>query len=320
MSSQPQLHLTTHQLLVECARAKLGVLSRRDLSACGLSRQAVGRWLRAGKLQEVFPGAFVLAGPPLSSKQLLMSALVWAGNGARLSHRSAAALIGLDGYAEGAIELTMPSKRKPPERILVHHLEQMSPYDSTMVGPLTTSTPARIILDLGAVSPIDSVECAVEDVLRRKLSSLAALRWELRTQGGQGVPGSATMRKLLEDRPDGYVPTDSRLELRIDRVLRSLVLPPYVRQLVIETRLGHKRPDFAFPAYRLAVEGDSYAHHSGRRAWERDNQRDRALRAAGWDILYVTWEDVHKRRDQFIRDVYAGLERNGWSEARLLLE
>lgn len=175
------------------------------------------------------------------------------------------------------------------------------------------------MLDLGAVSPVDTVEYALEDLLRRKLSTLAALRWELRTQGGRGVPGSAILSELLAARPDGYVPTDSGLEVDVDRVLRSLVLPPYRRQLVIKTRSGVRRPDFAFPDYTFAIEAKSFKHHSGRTAWESDNQRDEALRAEGWDILYATWEDVHKRRAQFVHDIYLRLRQNGWEEARLFL-
>ena len=168
--------------------------------------------------------------------------------------------------------------------------------------------------------PLETVEYAIEDMLRKRLSTLAALRWELRTQGGQGVPGSATLSELLQARPDGYVPTDSGLEVDVDRVLRPLVLPPYVRQLVIQTRAGERRPDFAFPDHTFAIEAKSYKHHSGRRAWDSDNRRDEALRAEGWDILYATCEDVHKRRDQFVRDVYLRLQRNGWDDARLFLD
>ena len=276
MPSRPQTDGSIHRRLTERARLKHGVLSRQDVVACGVSPQTVTRWARIGRLQMVLPGAFVLPGVPVSWKQRLLCALEWAGPEARISHRSAAALLELDGFPEGVIEVTTTLKRKPPDGLVVHRVRRMSPHDSTTVGPIRTSTPARIILDLGAVSSFDKVECAVEDILRRKLSSLAALHWELRTQGGQGVPGSGTMKRLLQVRPKGYAPTASRLELKIDRVLRSLVLLFYARQHVIETRLGERRPDFAFPDYKFAVEGDSYAHHSGRRAWERDNQRDRA--------------------------------------------
>lgn len=320
MASRPQQDRSIHRLLHERARSTLGVLSREDLLACELSAQASRRWVRTGKLDEIFPGAFVLPGVPRSWKQKLMCALTWAGPEAKASHRSAAALIGLDGFPEGVIEITMPSKRKPVEGIITHRVERISPHDVTKVGPIRTSTPARILLDLGAVSSFDAVECALEDALRRKLTTLPALRWELRTQGRRGVKGTATLKRLVQTRPRGYVATESRLELKIDRVLRSISLPFYARQHVIATRLGERRPDFAFPEYNFAIEADSYAHHSGRRAWERDKQRDRALRAAGWDILYVTWEDIHKRRELFVRDVYSGLHRNGWEDAPLFLD
>lgn len=226
--------------------------------------------------------------------------------------RAAAALINLDGYKPGPVELTSTSRRTPPRDIITHHLPAMSPYDATKLGPLTTSTPARILLDLGSVSPLESVEYALEDALRRRLTTLKALKWELRTQGGRGVRGTAILKRLLKARPDGYVPTDSWLEVDIDKVLRTMTLPRYVHQFVVHTRLGTRRPDFAFPEYTFAIEGESYVEHSQRSAWDYDKQRDAALRAEGWDVLYATWEDVHGRTDQFKADVYERLNRRGW--------
>lgn len=142
-------------------------------------------------------------------------------------------------------------------------------------------------------------------------------KWELQTQGGKGVPGSATLRDLLRARPDGYTPTGSYFEVDIDRILRSLPLPTYQRQLVVRTREGERRPDFAFPDFKFAIEGKSWKHHSGRKPWQEDNRRDEAMRAEGWDILYATWDDVHERKEQFIADVYRRLRLRGWEDARL---
>lgn len=319
MSVRPEPSLAIHLLLVERAQRKLGVLSRKDLYECGLSPQAVRRWIVGGKLVEIFPGAFVLPGGPLTWKQKLMCGLTWGGPSARVSHRSAASLLRLEGFPEGRIELTSTSKKKPPDGIDVHVVKRLWPYDTTTSGPFRTSTPARTILDLGAVSDIDTVEYALEDLLRRKVSTLPALRWELRMQGGRGVRGGGILSDLLNMRPEGYVPTGSRLEIKIDRELRALVLPPYERQHVLATRIGEARPDFAFPDFTFAIEGYSYTHHGGRRAWERDGQRHKALTDLGWDVLYVTWEDIHERREQFVTDVYTGLARKGWTYARFFL-
>lgn len=43
-------------------------------------------------------------------------------------------------------------------------------------------------------------------------------------------------------------------------------------------------------------ECDSMAHHSGTRAHEWDRMRRRRLKAPGWDLVEVTYDDVTLRR------------------------
>ncbi len=50
--------------------------------------------------------------------------------------------------------------------------------------------------------------------------------------------------------------------------------------------------DLAWPAVRWAVECDSLAHHSGKRAHEWDRARRRRLKRLGWDVVEVTYDQV----------------------------
>ena len=296
------------------AASQFGLLTRDDLLAADVSAQAIRRRVRNGELEELLPGVFRVPGVPESWHQRLLAALRWAGDSCA-SHRSAAALLELDGFPQGPVEITTTRSRRPRNRIVLHRVGTMAPSDLMKRGPFTLTTPARTLLDLGVVCPLEQVELALEDVLRRKLTTIRALRWELRTQGGQGRAGTANLRALLEHRPDDYRPTASRLELEVDRVLRSHRFPSYERQHELETRLGLLHPDFAFPTYCVAVEADSYRWHSGRRSWQADKARMRALKAIGWDVVSVTWEDVTQRSDEFIADLQETLRRAGWEGA-----
>jgi very-short-patch-repair endonuclease len=61
--------------------------------------------------------------------------------------------------------------------------------------------------------------------------------------------------------------------------------------------------DFAYPEAALAIEAHSYKHHEGRKAWLRDLRRDAALRALGWEIIYVTEEDLRERRAETMQRI-----------------
>ena len=240
-----------------------------------------------------------------------MAVQVWAGRDSRISHRSAAQLMKMDGFNENFLEISS-TRRLRAEDVTAHEFPNLCGYDKAFMGPLVVTTAARTLLDLGAVVDIDRVEDALEDALRRRLTTLKALCWELEKEGGPGHRGTQTLAKLLKVRPRNYVPMGSRLEIRIDRVLRVTPLPSYVRQYAIQTRVGDRRPDFAFPQFTVAVEGDGYNAHGGRKAWVYDKQRDRALEALGWDVIHVTWDDLAHRRDEFVEDLFRTLINKGW--------
>jgi very-short-patch-repair endonuclease len=53
--------------------------------------------------------------------------------------------------------------------------------------------------------------------------------------------------------------------------------------------------DFAYPEERLAIEADSYRHHSSLTDWSRDRVRNNELVALGWRILPITVLDLAHR-------------------------
>lgn len=53
------------------------------------------------------------------------------------------------------------------------------------------------------------------------------------------------------------------------------------------------RIDFAFPHAMVAVEAQSYVHHDGRTDWQKDYRKGNVIRALGWRLVNVTWEDLN---------------------------
>ena len=65
--------------------------------------------------------------------------------------------------------------------------------------------------------------------------------------------------------------------------------------------------DFAWPDRRIVVEVDGAAFHDSVTDREHDERRDRALEAAGWIVLRLSWNDVMKRPTSVIRTVERAL-------------
>lgn len=287
---------------VDCAQlaaVQHGVISRQQAFQLGLSKSTIYRRVDSGGWVVVLPGVYRLTSVPTSWRQRLMAACVWSEGFA--SHRSAAALGGLDGFPPGPIEVSTTRKINSRAGVIVHRVDQLPAHKVTVLDGIPVTTPTSTLLDLGAVVDPTKVEFALEDALRKGLTSLPRLRWELREAGGRGRRGTGILRSLLAERPPGYAPTESSMEVRLLRLIKKARLPAPEAQFVIKDQGKFvARPDFAYPMALLAIEAQSYRYHSGRRVWHKDLARQNRLTRLGWRIIHVTYEDLRSRPAEVI--------------------
>ncbi len=165
------------------------------------------------------------------------------------------------------------------------------------------TSPSRTLVDLGAVVGEATLELALEDALRRRLTTIARLDWRLEELCAKGRGGCGRLRRLLEARRSERV-TESGLETKLARLLRKGRLPAPTRQYeIFDRKRLVARGDFAYPGAKLIVEAHSYKHHSGRASWYRDIERDRRLGRLGWQVMYVTDEDLRRRPEKVIAEI-----------------
>ena len=260
--------------------------------------------LERGELRRARPQVFLAAGSPPSWEQDITVAWLWAGPNAVLSHRTAGELWKMEGVPPGSIELTVPlGQTRAAKGVLIHRRSDLAKHDIVKYRHLMITSPTRTLIDLASVLEAEQLELALEDALRRRLINLARLGKRIDQLCNKGRRGCAALRKLIEQR-SYQKETESGLETRVARALRLGLLPTPARQHKIYSGKSFvARVDFAYPEAKLAIEAHSYKHHEGRRAWLRDMRRDRALRALGWEIIYVTDEDLRLRRDEMIEHI-----------------
>ena len=275
------------RLLNRLARQQLGLVSRAQLLARGVSPDVIKRIVRARQLEPVLSGVYRVPGSPRSWEQDQLATIMWA-DPAAASHRAAGRILGISVFEDAGPEITTTRRLSDTCNAAVHRVPVLDREDVFIKGPFLVTTPARTIFDLGGVCPEEVVEQALEEALHTRLTTLAAVRWQLRRSGQRGRNGSAALRRILDDLSEDHVPTASALELKVDRLLRTLCLPPYRRQYEVVIAGRRRRPDFAFVEYKVAVEAHSFKWHHRRRTWEEDQIRDRAFRTDGWDVIYVT--------------------------------
>lgn len=209
------------------------------------------------------------------------------------------------------IEITLPRGRRfSSDGVVVHRVLDLDRADLMVVEAIPTTTPTRTLIDLAGVLPADAVEEALDDALRRRLTSISRLQWRLRDLGTKGRPGIAVIRRLIDGRSNVGVP-QSVLETRLLRLVKRARLSRPECQHQIRDERGRLVGivDFAYPQARLAIEVDGYRWHSGRARWEYDLGRRNKLTRLGWRILHVTATDIEQRPDETAAAIAAVLQR-----------
>ncbi len=218
-----------------------------------------------------------------------MAAVLACGPGAVLSHRSAAALLGLRPAGGARIDVTVPARSaREHAGIALHRSPTLTPADTTMEKNIPCTTVARTQLDLAEVINRRGVERALDQAEILRVFDLRALDDQLARNPTRS--GAARLRSVLAEHYVGSTATWSDFEERFLAFTRAAGLPqPEVNYWIVLDDGGPPiRADFAWPAHRVIVETDGRGTHGTRQAFERDRRKDLRLSAARWRPARVT--------------------------------
>lgn len=289
--------METDRIIASIAAGQHAAVGRRQLLDAGVSRSAIDRRVAAGRLVPLHAGVYRVAAGPVTWHQRIMAAVLAGGDGAVVSHRGAAHLLGIPGV-EPRVEISVARSRAPAIPTVLIHRGTCRPPDVTTLDGIPTTRPARTLIDLATVVTPTTLAVAVDDLLSRRLITVDYLLRRLEAVGRQGRRGAGTLAELLADRSDGRPWATSVFERRLLAQLRAAQLPPPHPQFVVILPGGQRAVlDYAYPDGLLALEANSYRHHSSRTDWGRDRVRNRRLTAIGWRILPVTWDDLAEPAD-----------------------
>src|SRR4051794_29919425 len=106
-----------------------GVITLLQLEAAGLSKRAAAGRVRSGRLHRLHRGVYAVGHRAPSHHARWIAAVLACGEGAVLSHHSAAALWELLKPIEGPIHISIPTTygRKPQRGIHLHRCPSLAP-------------------------------------------------------------------------------------------------------------------------------------------------------------------------------------------------
>ncbi len=242
-----------------------GAVSVAQLIAAGLTYEGIRRRVPAGRLHRIFRGVYSVGHKNLTHQGWWMAAVLACGEGAVLSHRSAAMLWGLLNPRNGAVDVTVPGGggRKRRQGIRIHRSTSLTPKAVTIRQGIPTTTPRRTILDLRRVVDRRTLEDAVAQA-------------EIRRLPVGKLPG------LLHE------PTRSRLERRFLGLCKRHGLPRPEANL----KIGPYEVDFLWRDWKFIVETDGWESHGTPSAFEGDRARDAYLGSLGYRVVRFTYRQV----------------------------
>jgi very-short-patch-repair endonuclease len=293
--------------LAEIAAEQHGLVTMRQARRSGLTRHALDWRLRSGRLAEVHPLVFRVAGTPETHPAALRAAALAVEPDGVVSHRSAAWVWDLLPDERSVVEVSVPRTRGPRlDGVVVHRSRDLVPGHSTVRNGIPVTNPLRTMVDLGAVCSRWKVEDVLDRGLMARRFSVAAVEWLLNEVARPGRRGCGVLRTVLDERALGTAPPDGLLEPHMARLFRSHALPLATFQHPVPE--ARAELDFAYPELRLGIEVDGYEVHGTPRAMTADHERHNRLVAAGWTILRFTWHQVVRQPGQVARAIRSTLD------------
>jgi hypothetical protein len=278
--------------LADIARRQHGVFTRAQALEAGLTRHQLQHGTATTRYERIAPGVYRLAGTPPSWHQSVVTAVLAGGDGAVASHRSAAVLWGLDGVRAGTPEVSVPRHRRRQERagLRVHESTDLELAEPHLRQGVRTTGIERTLIDLAAVVGPKRLTQAVDDAIRRRLTTWPQLAKVRARHSRRGRNGVGILRSLLDERFGTTIP-DSWFGRLVADLLVDAGLPGPVVEYDVRGRGGRwiARVDLAYPDARVAIELDSKRHHLHEAAFEADRPRQNAMELAGWTVLRFTW-------------------------------
>lgn len=273
------------------------VFALDQLEAIGVSRQAVYKRAKQGRLHRIYPAVYSLVPRELLRREgHWMAAVLACGRGAVLSHRLAAALYDLRRTDRANIDVTVPGRSRRGHRgIDVHCSITLTTADVATVNGIPCTTIARTMLDLAEVVDRRSVERAYDQAEILQVFDLRALEDQIARNSTR--PAARVVKSILNEHYIGSTATQSELEEAFLALVRKLGLPPpRVNQWI---DLGDGEPmiwaDFVWHEQRVIVETDGRRVHGTHQARERDPRRDQRAMVANWRPMRTTWRQVMRR-------------------------
>jgi very-short-patch-repair endonuclease len=284
---------TPDDRVARIAARQHGVVTLRQLEEAGVTREATYKRARRGRLHRLHRGVYAVGHRAPSWPGRWMAAVLASGEGAVLSHHSAAALWKLLKPIEGPVHVSVPTNngRVAQRGIHLHRCQALREPSPSPSLPSEGGRGRRLLNTHRHKIPVTTIQRTIDDLdgtVPPYLLRRAKRQAELMNVRLEGTEGRRARSDLEED---------------FFALVRHYHLPPPETNI----KLGRHEVDFLWRQQRVVVETDSFFYHRGSISFENDHARDLDLRQLGYTVLHFTDKQIEGEPDRVVADVAAAL-------------
>jgi hypothetical protein len=285
-----------------------GAASLDECLQGGLTPRQLHRLVTSGRWQSPFPRVYVTFSGPLPIDTIMRAALLYAGEGAAISHESAGAMWRLC-PPPPKVHLVVPYRRQVDGQVSLelHRSRTLTADDIHPTFTPRRTTIERTVLDLLPTRrTADAALGLIGEAIRTRATSADRLRAAV-----AGRPRLRWRKTILAALPDVEAGTQSALEVRDAALRRRHGLPQGSRQV---RRLGDGTEylDVVIEEYGVHIELDGRLGHDRTREQWRDMRRDNRSELAGIRHLRYGWADIVDRPCEVAAQQAEVLRQQGW--------
>lgn len=290
--------------LARLAQQQCGMFHVDQVSAAGIGDATRRRRVRSGLWVEEQPRVLRHASTVLDWQGKLRAACLSSPRFV-VSHRAAAALLGLEPFGEQILEGTLRGGGAPRLDAVIHRTHDLLASEVVEEDGLRRTTGARTVLDLCCVvDHFERVNLVDIAVCARATTAASVHRGALRLRPGR--PHLIEVARVTA--PGAAAAFRSWLERRSKTVYAAGAVPEPERNVVLRDDgrfLG--LVDCVWRDARLVVELDGLRFHSSPERRRADQARQNRLTIAGWRVLRFTWRDIVEEPDRVAAEILHAL-------------
>lgn len=271
---------------------------------------AIDHAVATGRLHRVFRGIYAVGHPKIGVQGRLRAATLACGDGAVISHRSAAALLGLLDKGPVVIDVIARGDRgRHIDGIRFHRVRPPRRDEVGTVAGIPCTSPSRTLVDLAGAVGDWTLRSCFERAAQKKVLDIPAIEASI----DPGRRGNRSLEALADEwRSAAPIAKRGRIKSPLEAKVLPLVLahsiPAPRLNAPVEITQGRIEVDFLWPDHRFALEADSRDFHATPIAFERDRWRDRELLRAGYTTLRVTHRQAETEAATIAETIAARLD------------